>query len=104
MLALMLETRGATVRTVGSAQDALDMMTRQRPDVLLADLGMAGEDGYSLISRWRRKEEEERLQRVAANRRDRIYKCNRPRTSAHRRLRQAHRQAGRYRDTGRHYQ
>jgi len=66
MLALMLETRGATVRTVGSARDALEMMAGQRPDVLLADLGMAGEDGYSLISRWRRTEEEKRLSPIAA--------------------------------------
>jgi CheY-like chemotaxis protein len=31
-------------------------MLRQRPDVLLADLGMSGEDGYSLIRRWRTHE------------------------------------------------
>jgi PAS domain S-box-containing protein len=66
MLALLLETRGATVRTVASAREALEAMAEQRPDVLLADLGMAGEDGYSLIGRWRRTEEEERLPPVAA--------------------------------------
>jgi PAS domain S-box-containing protein len=53
MLALMLEDRGARVHHVGSAADAFAAMRRQRPDVLLADIGMAGEDGYSLIRRWR---------------------------------------------------
>jgi CheY-like chemotaxis protein len=66
MLALMLQTRGATVRSVGSAAEAFDAMADRRPDVLLADLGMAVEDGYSLIRRWRRKEKEERRLRVAA--------------------------------------
>jgi CheY-like chemotaxis protein len=56
MLALMLETRGAKVRHVGTAADALDSMLRRRPDILLADLGMSGEDGYSLIRRWRTHE------------------------------------------------
>ena len=66
MLALMLETCGATVRTVGSASEALDAMAEQRPDVLLADLGMAEEDGYSLIRRWRLREKQELLPQTAA--------------------------------------
>jgi len=56
MLALMLETRGARVQHVGSAADAFNAMVEQRPDVLLADLGMPGEDGCSLIRRWRAHE------------------------------------------------
>ena len=51
---------------VGSAAEAFDAMTKHRPDVLLADLGMAVEDGYSLIRRWRRKEKEEQRPAVAA--------------------------------------
>lgn len=66
MLALMLETHGATVRTVGSASEAFDAMAEQRPDVLLADLGMAEEDGYSLIRRLRLREKEELLPQIAA--------------------------------------
>lgn len=66
MLAFTLETRGARVRSVGSASEAFDAMLKQRPDVLLADLGMAVEDGYSLIRRWRLKEKDEQLQRIAA--------------------------------------
>ena len=66
MLALMLATRGATVRCVGSANEAFDAMSEHRPDVLLADLGMTVEDGYSLVRRWRFKEKEEKLPRIAA--------------------------------------
>jgi PAS domain S-box-containing protein len=56
MLALMLEARGARVRHVGGAAAAFDSMLEQRPDVLLADIGMSGEDGYSLMRRWRTHE------------------------------------------------
>lgn len=56
MLALMLETRGAKIQHVGTAADAFSSMVEQRPDVLLADVGMPGEDGYSLIRRWRTHE------------------------------------------------
>ena len=66
MLALMLETCGANVRSVGSAVEAFEAMAEQRPDVLLADLGMAVEDGYSLIRRWRLKEKEDHCPRIAA--------------------------------------
>ena len=62
----MLGTVGAKVRSVGSAGEAFDAMVDRRPDVLLADLGMAVEDGYSLIRRWRRKKKEEQRPPVAA--------------------------------------
>ena len=66
MLALTLEARGATVRSAGSALEAFDAMAERRPDVLLADLGMAVEDGYSLIQRWRLKERDDRGRRISA--------------------------------------
>jgi CheY-like chemotaxis protein len=53
---LMLQTRGAKVQHVGSAAEAFDSMLERRPDVLLADVRMSGEDGYSLIRRWRTHE------------------------------------------------
>jgi PAS domain S-box-containing protein len=56
MLTLTLTTRGARVRTAASAAEAFNAMTSRRPDVLLADLGMPDEDGYSLIRRWRSHE------------------------------------------------
>lgn len=57
MLALALETRGASVRHVGTAPAAFEAMVQQRPDILLADVGMPEEDGHSLIRRWRDYEE-----------------------------------------------
>jgi PAS domain S-box-containing protein len=56
MLALMLQARGAKVHHVASAAEAVDSMLKRRPDVLLADVQMSGEDGYSLIRQWRTHE------------------------------------------------
>jgi PAS domain S-box-containing protein len=65
-LALLLSGLGARVRTAGSVAAALDAMTRQRPDLLLADIEMAEEDGYSLIQRWRAIEQQHESPRVPA--------------------------------------
>lgn len=44
---------GAEVRVAASAQQALEIFGRWRPDVLVSDIGMPGEDGYSLIAKVR---------------------------------------------------
>jgi signal transduction histidine kinase/CheY-like chemotaxis protein len=49
----LLETAGATVSMAASASEALDHISTGRPDVLICDIGMPGEDGYSLIRRLR---------------------------------------------------
>jgi PAS domain S-box-containing protein len=56
LLGMLLESRGAAVRTASSAAAALDAIERRRPDVLLADVGMPDEDGYSFIRRVRARE------------------------------------------------
>jgi PAS domain S-box-containing protein len=56
MLASMLQALGAKVHHVASAAAAIDSMLQRRPDVLLADVQMSGEDGHSLIRRWRTHE------------------------------------------------
>ncbi len=43
----------ATVTVVGSAEEALRAVEAVRPDVLLSDIEMPGEDGYSLIAKVR---------------------------------------------------
>jgi CheY-like chemotaxis protein len=48
-LALVLERCGARVTTAGSAADGLAAWRREPHDVLLSDIAMPGEDGYSLI-------------------------------------------------------
>jgi PAS domain S-box-containing protein len=49
----LLEQAGARVSTAGSAAAAFRFVEDERPDVLLSDIGMPGEDGYSLIRRVR---------------------------------------------------
>ncbi len=44
---------GAEVVSVGSADEALEEMERQRFDVLVSDIGMPQMDGYGLISKVR---------------------------------------------------
>jgi CheY-like chemotaxis protein len=44
---------GARARGAASAAEALLAVSRDRPDILLSDIGMPGEDGYSLIRRLR---------------------------------------------------
>jgi signal transduction histidine kinase/ActR/RegA family two-component response regulator len=49
----ILAGAGADVRTCLSAPDALDLLRQWRPDVLVSDIEMPGEDGYSLIRKVR---------------------------------------------------
>ena len=49
----LLEDRGASVVSAQSASDALTSFTQARPDVLVSDIGMPDEDGYTLIRRVR---------------------------------------------------
>jgi PAS domain S-box-containing protein len=49
----LLADCGAEVVTAGSANDALRVARETRPTVLITDVGMPGEDGYSLIRRIR---------------------------------------------------
>ena len=49
----ILTRAGAQVRTCLSAAEALDQLRRWRPDVLVSDVEMPVEDGYSLIRKVR---------------------------------------------------
>jgi CheY-like chemotaxis protein len=53
VVAAALEQQRARVFTAASAAQAFEFLRRQRVDVLLADIAMPGEDGYSLIRRIR---------------------------------------------------
>jgi signal transduction histidine kinase/CheY-like chemotaxis protein len=48
-----LEAHRASVRAAASAAQAFDILQHERVDVLLADVAMPGEDGYSLMRRLR---------------------------------------------------
>jgi CheY-like chemotaxis protein len=43
----------ATVRTCASVGEALEAIRERRPDILVSDLGMPGENGYDLITKLR---------------------------------------------------
>jgi K+-sensing histidine kinase KdpD len=53
MTACALATCGTTVLMAGSSQEALDALSRTTVDVLLADIGMPVEDGYTFIRKVR---------------------------------------------------
>jgi PAS domain S-box-containing protein len=53
LVTTMLERSGAQVLAVSSTREALDSMEKWKPDVLIADIGMPIEDGYSLIRKVR---------------------------------------------------
>jgi CheY-like chemotaxis protein len=55
VLAVQLEHQGATTSVSPSADDALKKLETFRPDVIVADIGMPGEDGYSLIRKVRNR-------------------------------------------------
>jgi CheY-like chemotaxis protein len=55
-MSVVLKEGGAEVVAVGSVGDALEALERQRPDVLVSDIGMPGEDGYALIRKIRELE------------------------------------------------
>ena len=54
-----LESRGAAVITAGDTNEALETLKRRKPDVIISDIGMPGEDGYALIRHVRRLSEEQ---------------------------------------------
>ena len=53
VVSMALAQCGARTAAVSSAQEALQILPDFRPDVLVSDIGMPGEDGYSLIRRIR---------------------------------------------------
>ncbi|MDQ3650357.1 MAG: PAS domain S-box protein [Acidobacteriota bacterium] len=53
LLRVVLEGCGAHVRTEGSAVSALEALKQEAFDVLVSDIGMPGEDGYTFIAKVR---------------------------------------------------
>jgi len=54
LLKVALTNAGADVRTCSSSTDALAMIRTWKPDCIVSDIGMPGEDGYELIKKVRR--------------------------------------------------
>jgi CheY-like chemotaxis protein len=53
LMATIFELQGAIVTGVPSAAAALQVLQHERPDVLVSDLSMPGQDGYWLIDKVR---------------------------------------------------
>jgi PAS domain S-box-containing protein len=53
LLTTILRLSGAVVMTATSAAEAMAVIARERPDILVADIGLPHEDGYELIRRIR---------------------------------------------------
>jgi len=53
LIAAVLRQCGAEVSTAASVQEGLEIYQRLRPDILVSDIGMPGEDGYDLIRKVR---------------------------------------------------
>jgi signal transduction histidine kinase/DNA-binding response OmpR family regulator len=53
MIKRLLEDYGAVVTAASSAQEGFERLQAEKPDLLVSDVGMPGEDGYSLMRRIR---------------------------------------------------
>lgn len=53
LVTLVLERCGAEVASASSTRDALEAIDWIKPDVLVSDIGMPGEDGYTLLRKAR---------------------------------------------------
>ena len=59
LISTMLESCGAIVQTASSTGEAIELISKWKPRVLIADIGMQGEDGYALIRKLRSLPENE---------------------------------------------
>jgi CheY-like chemotaxis protein len=53
LVAMVLVSAGAEVSAADSTRAALETLKQTKPDVLVSDIGMPGEDGFTLIRRIR---------------------------------------------------
>jgi PAS domain S-box-containing protein len=64
--ALLLRQHGASVREADSANAAREAIAIRRPQLLIADVGLPGEDGYVMLQHLRRSEQENLILRIPA--------------------------------------
>src|SRR5713226_3957685 len=65
LVRVMLGNYGAEVILAASADEALELISRQPPDVLVSDIGLPGDDGYALLRRVRGLPQTARLPALA---------------------------------------
>ena len=59
-MALVLQNAGMEVKTAASANEALQILELDRPDIIISDIGMPGMDGFGLLARIRAFSDERR--------------------------------------------
>jgi chemotaxis family two-component system sensor kinase Cph1 len=62
----ILEECECVVFTAGSAEEALNLLEREAPEVIISDIGMPGRDGYDFIRAWRNRESQRQLSKIPA--------------------------------------
>jgi CheY-like chemotaxis protein len=62
----VLEESGATVTTVSSGSEALQLLRQYQPNIILSDIGIPEMDGYALIREIRNWEKEQNIQQIPA--------------------------------------
>jgi CheY-like chemotaxis protein len=65
LIADVLQRAGAGVLEAASSAEALAHVARYKPDALVADIGLPGEDGYAMLQRIRAQEAGARLPAIA---------------------------------------
>jgi len=65
LLTFILEQSGAIVSAVTSAEEALEVMTPFKPDILVSDIGMPQMDGYTLMRQVRMRSPEGEIPAIA---------------------------------------
>ncbi|WP_414552642.1 response regulator [Anabaena sp. CCY 0017] len=53
ILKILFELEGAKVITVASASEAIKLISQFKPDILISDISLPDEDGYSLLAKIR---------------------------------------------------
>ncbi|MFN6539720.1 MAG: response regulator [Nostoc sp. EkiNYC01] len=66
ILAILFKLEGAKIITVASAAEALEVMLYFQPDVLICDICLPNEDGYSLLKKVRTLSREQRRPQIPA--------------------------------------
>src|SRR5262249_27403253 len=82
LITFALVNKGAEVRTTASAAEGLSALGDWRPDVIISDLAMPGEDGYTFIRKVRMLSEESGGERPAGGRRGDLWGEEKAKTTA----------------------
>jgi light-regulated signal transduction histidine kinase (bacteriophytochrome)/CheY-like chemotaxis protein len=64
LLRNLLEECDCVVYTAGSVEEALTLLERESPEVIISDIGMPGRDGYDFIRSWRQRESQRQISKI----------------------------------------